>query len=347
MPRPVWSGAISFGLVTIPIKVLPATENHSISFHQYHLEDMSRVRTRKICDLDGKQLTNAEIGKGYEVGKDTIVAVTDDELDEIPLPTAKAIEIAGFVPYESIDPIRIGEGYYLQADGQVANKPYTLLRKALERNSKAAVAKFAWHGRERLGLLRVQDDVILLHAMKWDDEVRNPEELAPRAMDLDDDEIDRAILLIDSMTTDGIADQEWATDRYTEALEQVIQAKADGKTPPKPDEEEAPAGQVLDLMAALQESVQKAKSARGETGKDATVHEMPKKKTAAKKATKRTTSKTTAAKTSATKTSAAKKTGAKKTAGKKTAGTKATAKKTTAKKAPDKKAVAGRERRTA
>ncbi|MFD3577440.1 Ku protein [Streptomyces sp. NPDC058644] len=313
MPRPVWSGAISFGLVTIPIKVLPATENHSISFHQYHLEDMSRVRTRKICDIDGKQLTNAEIGKGFEVSKDTIVAVTDAELGEMPLPTAKAIEIAGFVPYESIDPIRIGEGYYLQADGQVADKPYTLLRKALERNSKAAVAKFAWHGRERLGLLRVQDDVILLHAMKWDDEVRDPKELAPKAMELDDEEIDRAVMLIDSMTADGIAGQDWATDRYTEALEQVIQAKAEGKKPPKPDEGEAPAGQVLDLMAALQESVQKAQSAREETGKDATVHEMPKKRAAKKTTAKKSTAKKTAAKKStAKKTTAGKKTTPKK-----------------------------------
>ncbi|MEW1923157.1 Ku protein [Streptomyces sp. NPDC088360] len=313
MPRPVWSGAISFGLVTIPIKVLPATENHSISFHQYHLEDMSRVRTRKICDIDGKQLTNAEIGKGFEVSKDTIVAVTDAELGEMPLPTAKAIEIAGFVPYESIDPIRIGEGYYLQADGQVADKPYTLLRKALERNSKAAVAKFAWHGRERLGLLRVQDDVILLHAMKWDDEVRDPKELAPKAMELDEEEIDRAVMLIDSMTADGIAGQDWATDRYTEALEQVIQAKAEGKKPPKPDEGEAPAGQVLDLMAALQESVQKAQSAREETGKDATVHEMPKKRAAKKTTAKKSTAKKTAAKKStAKKTTAGKKTTPKK-----------------------------------
>lgn len=124
MPRPVWSGAISFGLVTIPIKVLPATENHSISFHQYHLEDMGRVRTRKTCEIDGKQLSNAEIGKGFEVSKDTVVAVSDHELEEMPLPTAKAIEIASFVPYESIDLIRIGEAYCLEADGQVAAKPY-------------------------------------------------------------------------------------------------------------------------------------------------------------------------------------------------------------------------------
>lgn len=319
MPRPVWSGAISFGLVTIPIKVLPATENHSISFHQYHLEDMSRVRTRKICDLDGKQLTNAEIGKGFEVSKDTIVAVSDEELGEMPLPTAKAIEIAAFVPYESVDPIRIGEGYYLEADGQVATKPYLLLCKALERNSKAAVAKFAWHGRERLGLLRVQDGVILLHAMKWDDEVRDPQELAPKAVDVSDEEIDRAVLLIDSMTTDGIADQEWATDRYTAALEQLIRAKAGGKKPPKPDVEEAPAGQVLDLMAALQESVSKAKASRSESGQDATVHELPKKRSA-----KKTTAKSTAAKKTTAKKTASKKSTAKKTT--------ATGKKTTAKK---------------
>ncbi|MFE6161200.1 Ku protein [Streptomyces sp. NPDC056486] len=300
MPRPVWSGAISFGLVTIPIKVLSATENHSISFHQYHLEDMSRVRTRKVCEIDGKQLTSAEIGKGYEVSKDTIVAVTDAELDEMPLPTAKAIEIAAFVPYESVDPVRMGEGYYLQADGQVAAKPYTLLRKALERNSKAAVAKFAWHGRERLGLLRVQGGVILLHAMKWDDEVRDPQQLAPKAVDVSDEEIDRAVLLIDSMTADGIDGQDWATDRYTEALEQLIRAKAGGKKPPAQDEEETPAGgQVLDLMAALQESVSKAQAARGESGgsgEDATVHEMPKKRAAKKTTGKKTASKKSTAK---------------------------------------------------
>ncbi|MFC8125977.1 Ku protein [Streptomyces sp. NPDC057302] len=297
--RPVWSGAISFGLVTIPIKVLPATENHSISFHQYHLEDMGRVRTRKVCEIDGKQLTTAEIGKGYEVSKDQLVAVTDAELDDMPLPTAKAIEIAAFVPYESIDPIRIGEGYYLQGDGQVAAKPYVLLRKALERSSKAAVAKFAWHGRERLGLLRVQGDAILLHAMKWDDEVRSPSSLAPKPVELTDREIDEAVLLIDSMAVGQITGQDWATDRYTEALEQVIHAKADGKRPPKANTEEKPTGKVVDLMAALEESVSKAQAARGESGEEATIHEMPKKRTTKKTAAKKTATKKTATKKTA------------------------------------------------
>ncbi|WP_428956252.1 Ku protein [Streptomyces sp. cg35] len=297
MPRPVWTGAISFGLVTIPIKVTAATEDHSIRFHQYHLEDMARVRTKKICEVEDREVSNVEIGKGYEVSKDTVVAISDDELRDIPLPTAKAIEIVAFVPYESIDPIQIGEGYYLETDGQVATKPYVLLRQALERNSKAAIAKFAWHGRERLGLLRVVENAIALHALKWPDEIRSPETLAPKPAEITDKEVDEAILLIDSMTLEEpIADADWATDRYTDALADVIKAKAAGKKLPTAEAEEAPAGQVVDLMAALEQSVQKARESRGE-GERADVHELKPKKTAkkapakkatAKKATKRT-----------------------------------------------------------
>ncbi|MEU5583001.1 Ku protein [Streptomyces huasconensis] len=300
MPRPVWSGAISFGLVTIPIKVLPATETHSIRFHQFHLEDMGRVRTRKVCELEDREVPNAEIGKGYEVNSDTIVAIDDAELDDMPLPTAKAIEIVAFVPAESIDPVRISDGYYLQGDGQVSAKPYTLLRKALARNSKVAVAKFAWHGRERLGLLRVRDDVLVLHAMKWDDEIRSPEPITPAPTELTEEEVEEAVLLVDSMTVDDIAGQEWATDRYTAALEEVIHAKADGKKPPRAAEEE-PAGTVVDLMAALEQSVQKAQESRGEGGGEATVHEMQPKKAAKKTATKKTTKKASATKPAAKK----------------------------------------------
>lgn len=173
MPHAVWSGAISFGLVTIPIRVTTATEDHSMRFHQYHLEDQGRIRTRKYCEIEEREVSMAEIGKGYEVSKDTLIAVTDEDLANLPLTTAKAIEIVAFVPYSDIDPIRIGEGYYLEPDGQVATKPYTLLRKALERNSKAAVARFAWRGRERLGLLRVKENAIVLHSMRWPDEIRS------------------------------------------------------------------------------------------------------------------------------------------------------------------------------
>ncbi|WP_428957449.1 Ku protein [Streptomyces sp. cg35] len=162
----------------------------------------------------------------------------------------------------------------METDGQVATKPYVLLRQALERNSKAAVAKFVWHGTEGLGLLRVVENAIALHALKWPDEIRSPESLAPKAVDISDKEVDEAILLIESMTREEpIADADWATDRYTDALADVIKAKASGKKPPQMESEEGPAGQVVDLMAALEQSVAKARDARGE-GAHADVHEL-------------------------------------------------------------------------
>ncbi|MFE5621080.1 Ku protein [Streptomyces virginiae] len=164
--RPVWSGAISFGLVTIPIKMVPATESHDISFRQIHTADGGRIRYRKVCELDGQVLRQDEIVRGYETATGTLIPVTDEDLDNLPLPTAKAIEIVSFVPAASIDPIQIGASYYLAATETVAAKPYELLRQALERSSKVAVAKFAMRDRERLGLLRVKGDVIMLHALR-------------------------------------------------------------------------------------------------------------------------------------------------------------------------------------
>ncbi|MER6639630.1 Ku protein [Streptomyces microflavus] len=274
MPRPLWAGAISFGLVTIPVKIVSATEDHDVHFHRVHLADMGRVRTRKVCELDGEVVSQDEIGKGYEVSKDATVAVTDEELEQMPLPTAKAIEIVAFVDADSIDPVRISDSYYLAVDGQVAVKPYTLLRRALERSSKVAVAKFAWHGRERLGLLRIREGAIVLHSMKWPDEVRDPQELAPKAVEVGEEEIEQALQLADRMT---INDLSGFRDEYRQALEDIIAAKADGKPLPSPDEgEEKKAGEVVDLMAALNASVKAAKESRGKDhdGQDATVHEM-------------------------------------------------------------------------
>ncbi|MFF0733312.1 Ku protein [Streptomyces chartreusis] len=303
MPRSIWSGAISFGLVTVPINVVSATEDHSIRFHQYHLEDMGRVRVRKYCDIEDREVTNAEIGKGYQLTKEQVIPISDEELREIPLPTAKAIEIEAFVPLESIDPIRIGEGYYLQPSGQVAAKPYRLLVQALGRSAKVAITKYAWSGRERLGVLRVKDDVIVLHAMRWPDEIRDPTELLPERVELTEDEIDGAMALMDSMTRDDLDDPELFRDTYTDALAQVIEAKRDDKPLPKAPEAEETGGKVLDLMTALNESVAKAQASRGAGPAD--VHEMPKKKTAAKKKTrkKQPAKKTTSKKDTAKKTS--------------------------------------------
>ncbi|CAL9677786.1 Non-homologous end joining protein Ku (plasmid) [Streptomyces sp. enrichment culture] len=293
MPRTVWSGAISFGLVTVPINVQSATEDRSIRFHQYHLPDMGRVRYRKVCELEDREVAQSEIGKGYELTKTQVIPITDEDLSNLPLPTAKAIEIEAFVPLESIDPIRIGEGYYLQPKEQVAAKPYKLLVQALSRSSKVAVAKFAWSGRERLGLLRVRDDVLVLHAMRWPDEIRDPTELLPPPVELSEEEIDSALVLMDTMTRDDLEGDDFK-DTYTEAIAQVIEAKREDREPPAVPEPEQPA-QIVDLMAALQESVSKAKASRG----DADVHELPKE--TAKKQQTSTGAKTTARKTTAKK----------------------------------------------
>ncbi|MDW4903379.1 Ku protein [Streptomyces californicus] len=307
MPRPLWTGAISFGLVTIPVKIVSATEDHDVHFHRVHLEDMGRVRTRKICEIDGEVVSQDEIGKGYEIATDQTVPVTDEELRQMPLPTAKAIEIAAFVDAGTVDPVRISDSYYLAADGQVAAKPYTLLRKALERSSKVAVAKFAWHGRERLGLLRIKEGALVLHSMKWPDEVRDPQELAPREVEVSEEEIGQALQLAEGMT---IEDLSGFHDEYREALEDIIAAKAEGKALPAPAEDgKQEKGEVVDLMAALNASVKAARESRGEDGQDATVHEMrPSKKTPAKTpAKKRAASKKSTASTKPAKKTAAKK----------------------------------------
>ncbi|MFJ7063538.1 Ku protein [Streptomyces microflavus] len=319
MPRPLWAGAISFGLVTIPVKIVSATEDHDVHFHRIHLADTGRVRTRKVCELDGQVVSQDEIGKGYEVSTGETVTVTDEELEQMPLPTAKAIEIVAFVDADNIDPVRISDSYYLAADGQVAAKPYTLLRKALERSSKVAVAKFAWHGRERLGLLRIREGAIVLHSMKWPDEVRNPQELAPRAVEVGDEEIEQALQLADRMTIEDLAGFH---DEYRQALEDIIAAKSEGTPLPSPaGGEEKGKGEVVDLMAALNASVKAAKDSRGEDGEDATVHEMrPAKKADGRTAPakkKAASSKTAAAKKTTARSSSAKKATGKKTAAKK------------------------------
>lgn len=289
MPRTIWSGAISFGLVTVPIHVVSATEDHSIHFHRVHLEDMARVRTRKVCELEDREVASSEIGKGYELSKTQVIPISDEELRDLPLPTARAIEIVAFMPWESIDSLRIGDGYYLAPDGQVAAKPYKLLRQALDRSSRVAVARYAWSGRERLGLLRVRGEAIVLHAMRWPDEIRDPSELTPPPVELTDEEIDGALALMDTMTRDDLDAPEFR-DTYTEAVAELIEAKREHRQPPAAPEPAAESGQLVDLMAALQQSVSKAKESRGEDPGHADVHDMPKrtaKKQPAKKATEK------------------------------------------------------------
>ncbi|MFI9647385.1 Ku protein [Streptomyces sp. NPDC052040] len=366
--RSIWNGAISFGLVTIPVKLMNATENHSISFRQIHLEDGGRIRYRKFCELDDHEVASSEIGKGYEDADGSVVPITDEDLAQLPLPTARTIEIVAFVPDDRIDPLQMDSAYYLSANGTPAAKPYALLREALRRSGKVAVAKFALRGRERLAMLRTVDDVLALHALLWPDEIREPEDMAPGTdVSIRDKELDLADTLMDTL---GEVDLDELHDEYRAAVEELIAAKAEGKEPPplpEPDE----GGKVLDLMAALEKSVRAARQSRGgEPDREAEVRQLParkparttpkevggKKSTSTRKTTaptkratagKASTSKATAdvptADSRTTKKATAKKETAKKTTGKKTSTKQTAAKKTAgAKKTAARKPTAAR-----
>ncbi len=337
--RSIWNGAISFGLVSIPIKLVNATESHAISFRQIHTEDGGRIRYRKVCELEDREVTQGEIGKAYEDADGSMIPITDDDLSHLPIPTARTIEIVAFVPEERIDPLQLDAAYYLAASGAPAAKPYTLLREALKRSNRVAIAKYALRGRERLGMLRVVGEAIAMHGLLWPDEVRAPEGVAPDTnVTVRDQELDLADALMDTL---GEIDLDDLHDEYREALEEVIAAKAAGEAPPE-SPEPARSGKVLDLMAALENSVRAARESRGEEGEEAEVRTLPKttasrtpKETGGKKSTSTAAKKTAAKKTAAsTKKSTAagsgKKTAAKTTAKKATA--KNTASKSTAKK---------------
>ncbi|MYZ36886.1 Ku protein, partial [Streptomyces sp. MnatMP-M17] len=155
--------AVSFGLVTIPVAITPATQSHSVAFRQVHTADMGRVRNRRVCDVCGQTPGLEQIGRGYELPDGALVEVTDAELDALPLDSVRAIEVVGFNPVGSVDPLSLGRAYYLTAHGDIAVKPYALLVRALRRTEKIAVARFALRDRERLGLLRGQGTALVLH----------------------------------------------------------------------------------------------------------------------------------------------------------------------------------------
>lgn len=347
--RSIWNGAISFGLVSIPIKLVNATESHAISFRQIHTEDGGRIRYRKVCELEDREVAQSEIGKGYQDADGTIIPITDEDLAHLPIPTARTIDIVAFVPADRIDPLQMENAYYLAAGGAPAAKPYTLLREALKRSRKVAIAKFALRGRERLGMLRVVDDVIAMHGLLWPDEIRAPQGVAPEAdVTVRDKELDLADALMDTLGEVDLADLH---DEYREALEEVIAAKAAGEAPPETPEP-APGGKVLDLMAALEKSVRAAKESRGEDvggpgeaaaeePEEAEVRHLPRRKTAPVAPQKRPAKKQaapSAKKTAAKKAASSAKKSASKSAQqpKKTAATT----KSTTKKAPAKKTAA-------
>ncbi|OEV02626.1 Ku protein [Streptomyces oceani] len=335
--RSIWKGSISFGLVSIPIKVVSATENHSVSFRQVHTTDGGRIRYRKVCDLDGEEVPSEEIGKAYETADGSRIQLTDEDLASLPLPTAKTVEILSFVPAEEIDPIQLDRTYYLAGDGQSASKPYVLLREALNRSGKVAIAKLALRGRESLAMLRVYGDTLALHMMLWPDEIRSAEGMAPSGdVAVRDAELDLADTLMETL---GELDRSELRDEYREALEALIAAKEQGE-PVGEEGAGAPAasgGKVVDLMAVLESSVQAAKESHAEDA-EATVHELRQQEGPAEAPAEAGSGGKRAARKSAQRKTAEKKSAAKQGAAKKTATKKTATKKTTAKKGATKRA---------
>jgi DNA end-binding protein Ku len=262
--RSTWTGAVSFGLVSITVKVYPATEERDIRFHQIHAKDGGRIRYRRTCLVCGEEVSFEDIAKGYDLGGGETVVLTDEDFAELPLSTSHAIEVLEFVPAEQIDPILYARAYYLEPEGR-ATKPYVLLRDALTTTDRVAIVKVALRQREQLATLRVHDDVLLLNTMVWPDEVRRPDfAFRGKHIETQPAELAMAESLIESMAADFDATQ--YTDNYRAALREVIDAKVAGREVIQPEEQEPRPSAAVDLMAALRASVERARAARGEEG---------------------------------------------------------------------------------
>jgi DNA end-binding protein Ku len=256
----IWKGTISFGLVTIPIKVYSATEERNVSFRQVHEADGGRIRYKRVCEIDGDEVPYSDIGKAYELPDGRLVILTDEDFSELPLPTAKAIDVLEFVPAEQVDPLYFSKAYYLAADG-VGVKPYVLLRDALSKTGQCALVKVAIRTRETLALLREKDGALVLQTMLWPDEVRSSEFAVPDdSVEIRSQEVGMAESYISTLSSDF--DPSRYSSDYREALEQLVQAKASGLPMPEAATEETQTAQVVDLVAALRASVDAAKRRR-------------------------------------------------------------------------------------
>ena len=321
--RAIWKGSVSFGLVNVPVKLYSATESHDVSFRQVHAKDGGRIRYQRICSLDGEEVAYADIAKGYETEDDEMVILTDDDLAELPVTSSREIAVEKFVPSDQIDPLLFEKSYYLEPEKSGA-KPYALLRQALQDADRMAVVTVALRQRTTVAVLRVREteagDVIVLQTMMWPDEIRVPD-FSVEVGEVKDAEVKMAHMLVETLSGDFDASE--FSDDYADAVETLVRAKIEGGEVERTPTSTKTSGEVVDLLAALQRSVDAAKKGRGEdTSEEA--EEKPAKKAPAKK----TTAKKAPAKKAATKKAPAKKTAAKKAPAKKS-----TSKKTAAKKA--------------
>jgi DNA end-binding protein Ku len=310
--RAIWKGAITFGLVSVPIKLYPATEDHDISLHQVHDADGGRIRYQRRCEVCGKVVEYAHIDKAYAEGKTTVV-LTDEDLKSLPEERSHEIEVVEFVPSEQVDPIMFDRSYFLEPD-KAAGKAYALLRHALEETDRTAIAQFSLRQKTRLGALRSRGKVLMLQSLLWDDEVREAD--FPSLTDgvrVSPQELKMAMSLIDNMATDFSPAK--FSDEYQDQLRQLIAAKLEkgdavdtAATFGEREEDQAEPAEVVDLLEALRRSVaQNRTAAKGAETKPAakrgaskktTTKKAPAKKSPAKKAAKKSTASRSAKKAS-------------------------------------------------
>ncbi len=300
--RSIWKGAISFGLVTIPVKLYSATEQKDVSFRQVRRSDGSRIKYKRVAEADGEEVPYGEIAKGYEMSSGEVVVLTDEDFKDLPLTTSRAIDVLQFVPLADLDPIFFEKSYYLEPD-KAGTKPYVLLRDALEQSGKVAVVKVALRNRESLAALRVRDGVFVLETMLWPDEVRAPEfGFLDEEVEVRPQELQMAGSLIETLS--GEFDPSEYKDGYREALQAVIEAKVEGREVVQPTEAQPTSGTVVDLMAALRASVEAAKKNQAPPQQEAPAEEAPAKKAPAKAAAKKAPAKKAPAKKATAKASA-------------------------------------------
>lgn len=290
-PRSMWKGAISFGLVTIPVAVYPATEEKSVKFNQLHDEDMGRIRYKRVCEVDGEEVPYEHIVKGYEIEKDRYVMLEDEDFDAVPVESSRTIDIQQFVEIEEIDPILYKKSYYLVPD-ETGAKAYALLRRALEEESKVGIAKVSFRDKEHLAALRFKDDAFVLETMFWPDEIRAAEfDTIHEDGKIRDQEVEMAKALIENLSEPW--NPEAFKDEYREALLEIVEKKAAGEAIEAAPE--AQPARVVDLMEALKASVEAVKKKGPQASGSGGAKKSAAKKSSAKKSTAKSSAKKTAA----------------------------------------------------
>ena len=298
--RAIWTGAITFGLVNVPVKVYSATEDHDVALHQVHDADGGRIRYKRVCEIDGKTIPYEHIAKAYDDGERTVI-LTPEDLSSLPAERSREIDVVEFVPNEQLDPLMFDRSYYLEPDSK-SLKAYALLRKTLEDEDRTAIVNFALRQKTRLGALRVRGNVLVLQTMLWHDEIREADflslESTPRTTDR---ELSLSAALMESFA--GDFEPEKFSDEYQEELRKLIDAKLEqgesmdtAATFGEEETEKKGGGEVIDLMEALQRSVERSRTAKEHAKKTGTGTAKSGAGSAKKPAAKKTASTSSAAK---------------------------------------------------